>query len=508
MLTASTIAARQLLTRSPQLAQPLTVPTRSRRSAAQAALLLSGRRPDASRSWNFINHFREDHPEWTSLPGLFLRAGRLALGSGKVYHPKLPPAYDGDKSWSAEALPYRNPCWNTADDTNASFQDGGLPCIPCLIDIKGYLFHDANISVVDDYCEGDALEDTFTVSDAIRLLRKVGSKPFYLAVGLHKPHLPWQASSDDFDKHPLSGVELPTHKTPPLGMPSIAFHFTDEKAHVDPWSPIDDNGMRKARRAYYAAVTGMDRKLGKLLDELKVLHLDQTTAVVLHGDHGWHLGEGGEWRKFTNFELATRVPLIIYAPWLHHRSNTDEKDDEKATASAVDATTAPNSHRSAELVELVDLYPTIAELAGIPLPANETFDGVSLVPLLHETRRVQQEWTPKAAAFSQYPRRVKHPGEAWKGNSIIHHERRTFTHMGYSARTASFRYTEWVEWNQSSLQAIWSRTAAVELYDHRGEVAFPTDFNVGESENVANRSEFAAEVKELAALVRRQFSQQ
>ena len=80
--------------------------------------------------------------------------------------------------------------------------------------------------------------------------------------------------------------------------------------------------------------------------------------------------------------------------------------------------------------------------------------------------------------------------------------------MGYSARTASFRYTEWVEWNQSSLQAIWSRTAAVELYDHRGEVAFPTDFNVGESENVANRSEFAEEVKELAALVRRQFRQQ
>ena len=94
---------------------------------------MSGRRPDRSRSWNFINHFREDHPEWTSLPGVFRKAGALALGAGKTYHPKLPPAYDSDASWSPAALPYRNPCWNTADNTNISFQDGGLPCIPCAI---------------------------------------------------------------------------------------------------------------------------------------------------------------------------------------------------------------------------------------------------------------------------------------------------------------------------------------------------------------------------------------
>ena len=157
---------------------------------------LTGRRPDRSRSWNFINHFREDHPEWTTLPGLFLAAGGEALGAGKAFHPKLPPAYDGDRSWSAAALPYRNPCWNTADDPTASFQDGGLPCVPCAIDVEARLFHNVNVSIANEFCETDAFEDALTVDDALALLRGAHARGahFYLAVGLHKPHMPWQVS--------------------------------------------------------------------------------------------------------------------------------------------------------------------------------------------------------------------------------------------------------------------------------------------------------------------------
>ena len=107
-------------------------------------------------------------------------------------------------------------------------------------------------------------------------------------------------------------------------MPPIAFHFTDGNAHADPWTPIDPDGMRRARRAYRASVTGMDRKLGELLGELHVLGLESSTAVVLHGDHGWHLGEGGEWRKMTNFEAATRVPLIVRAPWLTYLAHAQQ----------------------------------------------------------------------------------------------------------------------------------------------------------------------------------------
>ena len=183
---------------------------------------MSGRRPDRSRSWNFINHFREDHPDWTTLPGVFLRVGALALAAGKTYHPMLPPAYDGAKSWSASALPYRNECWNTADDTSAKFQDGGLPCVPCPIDLAKYVLKDKNVSVVNDWCEIDAYEDTLTVHQAIKTMREAKDRHFYLAVGLHKPHYPYQAAPEDFAHHPIENVRpracLPTHACLPIPM--------------------------------------------------------------------------------------------------------------------------------------------------------------------------------------------------------------------------------------------------------------------------------------------------
>jgi len=217
---------------------------------------LSGRRPDKSRSWNFINHFREDHPEWTSLPGVFLSAGVAALGAGKLYHPKLPPEYDGNRSWSDEALPYRNPCWNTASypATFPKFQDGGLPCVPCATDIEHYILH-TNSTVANDWCELDAGEDTLSVEMALHQLRAAAGagRQFYLAVGLHKPHLPWQASAADFAAHPLDGVEPARYLFPPTGVPGIALQDSDSK---DPFTPLPNASARAARRAYRAAITG------------------------------------------------------------------------------------------------------------------------------------------------------------------------------------------------------------------------------------------------------------
>ena len=166
---------------------------------------LSGRRPDSSRCWNFINSFREDHPEWTTLPGLFLRPNALSLGAGKAYHPTVPPRYDGARSWSPAALPFDNPCFNTAATANLSCHvghtgecDGGLPCVFCPIDIASHLpGSDVNVTVANEFCELDAREDDATVAKATALLRlaaekikTVGLMQFYLAVGLHKPHMP------------------------------------------------------------------------------------------------------------------------------------------------------------------------------------------------------------------------------------------------------------------------------------------------------------------------------
>lgn len=266
---------------------------------------MTGRYPDRSRTWNFINSFREDHPEWTTLPGVFLANGALALGSGKLFHPKMPAAYDGEKSWSRFHfnLPFKNPCWNTADfsqsksceaETPADAKcDGGLPCAFCPVDIESRLpFLHVPVNVGNEYCEIDAYEDTLTIDHAISLLRqaKTDGRQFYLGVGLHKPHMPWQASASDFAKHPMNNIDLPQNRYPPRNVPPIALHSSDGSLsnHTSPYVPASDKDTRVARRAYRAAVTGMDRKLGRLLDELTELDLEESTAIVLHGD-----------RKFT-----------------------------------------------------------------------------------------------------------------------------------------------------------------------------------------------------------------
>lgn len=193
----------------------------------------------------------------------------------------------------------------------------------------------------------------------------------------------------------------------------------------------------------------------------------------------YFLGEAGSWRKFTNFEATTRVPLMIRAPWIG--------------PSAIGT-------RSSALVELVDVMPTIADLAGVGVPAGEILDGVSLVPLLANT-------TPsvKGAAFSQYPRKVTNASEPWDHNSIIHSERHTFTHMGMTVRTVDWRLTLWAKWNGTSLAPMWNEITDRELYDWRNTTAFPTDFDVGETSNVASDPQHADVVEELSALLKAQF---
>ena len=177
-----------------------------------------------------------------------------------------------------------------------------------------------------------------------------------------------------------------------------------------------------------------------------------------------------------------RVPLIISAPWIKAQPR-----------------------RSDAIVELVDVLPTIAQLAGLALPAGQVFDGASLVPLL------QGEAWHKTAAFSQYPRRVRPSQPEWKDNSIIHKDRSTFTHMGCSVRVADWRLTEWALWNQTALRPLWtfangsSGVVARELYDHSATRDFPTDFNQGENANVADKPKFAQLLAQLSARLRSHF---
>ena len=239
---------------------------------------------------------------------------------------------------------------------------------------------------------------------------------------------------------------------------------------------------------YHASTAWMDHQIGRVLDGLEGSGLANDTLVVLHSDHGWSLGEHGQWQKFTNWEVGVRTPMMIRAPWLPES----------------------RGRRSDALVELVDMYRTQADLAGITVPADEQIDGTSLGPILRGPDNV----TVREAALSQFPRCPTlgddfGPWETdtskfWEHNWCETVDRSMIPWMGYSIRTKRWRYTEWAAWNGKELRADWSKPlAGRELYDHQGDDG--SDFNAFENHNLANASEYASTVaalsKQLRALV-------
>lgn len=434
------------------------------------ASFLTGRRPDATKIYNLKENWRVKNPHWTSLPGMFKNAGYRSLGCGKTYHDTIQGGmagfmheYDGMKSWSNEALPYDNPCWTQ-----------GVDCIPC--PKTGYSI--SNVS--EDWCampEGD-LSDVQTVNKAIKLLKNAVKRgdPFYLAVGFHKPHMPWIAKQEHFDLYPLDSIRIAKYPTLHPSIPEIA--FMDSHQSITPTEPISELQAKLARRAYYAATTGMDYELGRFLDALRDSGVMDKTAIVVHGDHGWHLGEHGAWRKNTNWEAAVRTPLLMRVPWIEGIAGT----------------------RTSLLAELVDIMPTLADLAGIPIPEDQGFplEGVSLVPALTGSE-------VKNAAFSQYPRSPQSMDRPWKSNGIDHKDLKDFKFMGYTVRVDEWRYTEWLPWDQSKGDGDWNAEVfAKELYDHRSDnFTVSSDYDLLENINII--TEFPGVGEELSRILRNHF---
>ncbi|MBI5775741.1 MAG: zinc-dependent peptidase, partial [Verrucomicrobia bacterium] len=274
--------------------------------------------------------------------------------------------------------------------------------------------------------------------------------PFFLAVGYIRPHLPFITPKKYWDLYDRAKIPLATNGFIPHGAPVVAFGdrnlggFYELRGYLDyadapsPFErPLTEARQRELKHGYYASVSFVDAQVGRLLAGLDSLGLAQNTIVVLWSDHGWKLGEHGSWCKQTNFEIDTRAPLMIRAPGAQ-----------------------ANGRPSDALVEFVDIYPTLCNLAGLPVP--KTLEGKSLVPLLDGSAA-----KVKDAAFSQFPR--KHEGRDY---------------MGYAMRTERHRYIEW-------LDAKSGEVTARELYDH--------DTDAGEIENVAARPEHAALLKQLNA---------
>jgi arylsulfatase A-like enzyme len=396
--------------------------------------LLTGRRPDTTRVYNLEDHFRKFIPHVITLPQHFKNNGYYTQGFGKVYHSGL----DDPASWS---VPFTNTRGSPYGPEETARQQrrreklvaDGVTGNALAQQSKGPAWEAPDV-------KDNELTDGITADLSIKALDAIKDKPFFLAVGFIKPHLPFVAPKRYFDLYPpAEQMKLPENNTPPAGAPKIAFtpNFNELRTYQGipkGQDPVPDAQARELIRAYNAATSYTDAQVGRLLAELDRLGLRDNTIVILWGDHGWHLGEQGQWCKHTNFENATRAPLIISVPGQQKRGT-----------------------KSDALVEFVDVYPTLAELAG--LAQTDGLEGMSFVPLIKDPSK---KW--KQAAFSQYPR---------QGGKI----------MGYTMRTDRYRYTEWLD---KSGQAV-----AVELYDNREDPR--------ETKNVANSPENAAMIKLLAA---------
>jgi len=399
--------------------------------APSRASLLSGCRPDTTTIYDLSTPLRKAMPDVLTLPQHFRNHGYRTIRLGKIYH----HGNDDKVGWteqprvwrelyaSAETRQFqrrrraeaRQKGWSGSRMWNYSVG----PSTECM-------------DVADKEYGDGAITD-----EAIAQMRKHKGHPFFLAVGYWKPHLPFTAPKKYWDMYDRGKFPLPD-ASEPAGAPRLAFSGWGElRAYKDipPRGDLDEAMTRKLIHGYHACVTYMDAQIGRLLGELERLGLRERTVIVLWGDHGWKLGEYGDWCKHTNFELDTHVPLIFAAP---------------GTA---------GSQRCGALAEFVDIYPTLAELCGLPMP--EHCEGTSLASLL---RRPDRPW--KKAAFSQYPR-----GKV----------------MGYSLRTARWRYSEWIDRKTR-------RVVARELYDHR-EGPFARA-------NVVDEPRHAELVKRLAALMK------
>ena len=383
------------------------------------ASFLTGLRPDQTGVLDNSAHFRQKAPDTVTLPQMFQKAGYRVGRIGKLYHYGVPTqigtdGLDDRPSWQFVVNPRGRD--KNEEDKIFSLEPGKF---------GGTLSWLAS--------EGDDPEftDAKGADAAIEVLEKHKDEPFFLALGFYRPHTPYVAPKKYFDLYPRDQLKLadgPDDDRSDIPEPALPVRTANYG--------IDEETQRQAKQAYYASITHMDAQLGRVLDALERLQLADKTVVVFFSDHGYHLGEHGLWQKQSLFEESARVPLIIAAPGAKAEGNSTKR-----------------------VLELVDVYPTLAELCGLTAPAN--LPGKSRKTLLDDP----QEQVESEGAITQVRR-----GGAKKQ---IH---------GYSLRTRRWRYTEWAGGERGQ-----------ELYDHEND---PHEYT-----NLASNAKYKKTVSELKELL-------
>jgi len=391
---------------------------------------MTGLRPDHTQVFDLGEHFRWTRPDAVTLPQLFKNNGYDSVRIGKIYHCGSPggigaSGLDDPLSWNYSSNPAgRDKMLLEPDVINYTPENRlGSPLTSRLGSSIAFLADRTGKD--EDYTDGMVATETIAQLEAHQ------DTPFFIACGFYRPHCPYVAPQKYFDLHPLESI--------PLAVGAEGYQKTVPPAALaatQPWPMLGVSPLRarEAAQAYAASISFVDAQIGRVVDALGRLGLRENTIVVFWSDHGQHLGDHGLWFKSSQFEKSTRVPMIIAMPGA-----------------------AGNGHASPRTVELVDLYPTLAELCGLVPPAG--LDGCSLRPLLENPTA---PWD--RAAFSQ----------VWREDGNF---------SGHSIQTERFRYTEWDDGRQG-----------VELYDLKTDP--------GEGRNLAADSAYKAVGAELQSRLR------
>ena len=405
------------------------------------ASLMTGKRPDYTKVRDLKTKMRDMVPDIVTIPQYFKEQGYQTVGLGKIFDPRCVDKQRDKPSWSTPFLPEHKLDYPSAYGPPAI----GFYQNPEIKEKIRALRNEAKSKGEKNLGKyvRDRYKPPFAMSEApdaayvdgalavqtIKLLdsyKDQKTKPFFLAVGFKRPHLPFTAPKKYWDLYDSSKFEIAGFQGDSKNGPRIAYHSSGElRSYITPEISyevsenkrvvLSETFQKKLIHGYYAATSFVDAQIGKILDKLKATGLDKNTIVVVWGDHGWHLGDHGLWNKHSNFEQATRSPLIIYDPSIKKQIQV----------------TSPT--------EFVDIFPTLCEASGLQIPSN--LDGVSLLPLVKG-----EQLSVKPFAVSQYTNSNK---------------------TGYSFRTDRYRYTVWIEDKKSTDPIFQSDIFAEELYDYK-----------------------------------------
>jgi len=368
--------------------------------------MLTGLRPSTTNIYKLDNKLKDKAPNVVSMPKAFKNHGYKTISLGKIYHHQN----DDPDAWTEKAWRPRNGVDGTW------YNQGYLNESPFYVTSDGKSFGPPTESM--DVAD-NAYQDGVTAERAIEKLEQYKDQQFFLAVGFKKPHLPFLAPKKYWDLYDRNNIDLPLADEPEgLGKYSTT-NWGELRSYLGmpETADLNDEQTKELIHGYRACVSYIDAQIGKIIDKLNELGLRENTIIVLWSDHGFKLGEYGDWCKHTNFEVDVRVPFILDVPGV------------------------PNGITCSKMVESVDIFPTLAELLSVQAPSN--LDGKSMKPLLENPGG---PW--KSAAFSQYPR--------WA------------SFMGNTVRTKNYRYTEYIDESNGEVNSS-------ELYRHDNNTPLELD---------------------------------